>query len=106
MRAARTNFTMNSDDETRVFSTRMNTQNWLQRAVLFVLAVTIAVVAFFFLTVALIAGAALASIIAVRWWWLTRKLKPQAVDQTFEGEYTVIEHARNDTESQSRGGPR
>jgi len=84
---------MNSDNETRVFSTGMNSQNWLQRAILFVLAVTITILAFFFLTVALIAGAVLASIIAVRWWWLTRKLKPQAVDQTFEGEYTVIEHS-------------
>ena len=88
------------------FSTRMNTQNWLQRVILFILAAIIAVLAFFFLTVALIAGAVLASIIAVRWWWLTRKLKPQAVDQTFEGEYTVIEHSAIEADLPPRDGPR
>jgi len=62
------------------------------------------VLAFFFLTIALIAGAVLASVIAVRWWWISRK-QPQAVDQTFEGEYTVIEHASIDTDVSPRDGP-
>lgn len=94
------------DNETRVFSARVNMQNWLQRVILFVLAATIAVLAFFFLTVALIAGAVLASIIAVRWWWITRKLRPEAVDQAFEGEYTVIEHSHSETHAPPRDGPR
>lgn len=81
-------------------------QNWLQRVILFVMASTIAVLAFFFLTVALIAGAALASIIAVRWWWITRKIRPEAVDQTFEGEFTVIEPPRGDNRAPPRYGPR
>jgi len=96
---------MAHDNETRVFSARVNMQNWLQRVMLFVLAATIAVLAFFFLTVALIGGAALATIIAVRWWWVTRKLKAEAVDQTFEGEYTVIEHSRLETHAPPRDGP-
>lgn len=97
---------MAHDTETRFFSSRVSGQNWLQRAVLFVLAATILILAFFFLTIALVAGAVLASVIAVRWWWLTRNLKPQAVDQTFEGEYTVIEHSPGDTDPPHRDGPR
>lgn len=83
----------------------MNSQNWLQRFIVLILAATLGVLAFFFLTIALIAGAVLASVIAVRWWWVTRKLKPQAADQTFEGEYTVIEHASIDADVSPRDGP-
>jgi len=81
-------------------------QNWLQRVIFLVLAAAIAVLAFFFLTVALIAGAVLASIIAVRWWWIMRKLRPDTVDQTLEGEYTVIEHSQLETHAPPRDGPR
>ncbi len=82
----------------------MNSQNWLQRFIVLVLAATLGVLAFFFLTIALIAGAVLASVIAVRWWWISRK-QPQTVDQTFEGDYTVIEHSRIDTDVPPRDGP-
>jgi len=72
-------------------------QNWLQRIIVFVMAAAIAVLAFFFLTIALAAGAMIASIAALRWWWLTRKLRASpAREDTFEGEYVVIEHSRLD----------
>lgn len=99
-------FLRNRGNGTRIFFARVNMQNWLQRVIWFVLAATIAVLAFFFLTVVLIAGAVLASFIAVRWWWITRKLRPATVDQTFEGEYTVIEHSRGETPVPPRDDPR
>ncbi len=84
----------------------MNLHTWLQRLLFLVMAATIAVLAFFFLTVALIAGAVLASIIAARWWWITRKLKTEAADQTFDGEYTVIEYSKSETRIPDRDDTR
>ncbi len=72
----------------------MNGQNWLQRIVLFLLAAAILALAFFFLTIALIAGTLLAAVIGLRWWWIGRKLRASSAQETFEGEYVVIEHAR------------
>jgi hypothetical protein len=89
---------MSFDHNPRVLFFSTNGQNWLQRIVLFLLAATIAVLAFFFLTIALAAGAMLAAIAALRWWWLTRKLRSSspAPEDTFEGEYVVIEHSQPD----------
>lgn len=96
---------MTEYNETRHSYTRANSPNWLQRIIFLVLAATLAVLAFFFLTVALIAGVVIAAVIAVRWWWITRKLKPSATEQTFEGEYTVIEHSVTDTQASPRDRP-
>ena len=62
-----------------------------------IVGVTVIVVAFFFVTVALIAGALLAIGIALRWWWVVRRLrKASANSGPLEGEYVVIERADSD----------
>ena len=67
---------------------------WMQRALIAVIAVSLAIVAAFFLTVALIAGAFIALAIGVRFWWTLRKLRRQAkATAALEGEYTVVERA-------------
>lgn len=51
------------------------------------------VLGFFFLTVALIAGALVATVLGARLWWALRKLKrAQPAHVVVEGDYRVIEH--------------
>jgi hypothetical protein len=67
---------------------------WVQRALIGVVAVSLAIVATVFLTVALIAGAFIALAIGVRFWWTLRKLRKQAqASAALEGEYIVVERA-------------
>ena len=69
---------------------------WVQRALIGVVAISLAIVATVFLTVALIAGAFIALAIGVRFWWTLRKLRKQAqASAALEGEYTVVD--RSDT---------
>jgi uncharacterized membrane protein YGL010W len=68
----------------------------LERIVFFALGLVVLVAAFFFIGIALIAGAILAGIILIRWWWLQRKLRRETTDTWVEGEYTVIETAITD----------
>jgi membrane protein implicated in regulation of membrane protease activity len=49
------------------------------------------VLAFFFLTVALIAGAIVALVVIGRLWWLSRKLSRTQEQTEIEGEFTVVE---------------
>ena len=72
--------------------------SWLQRAAAFVALAGVAILAFFFLTVALVVGAILALVVIARLWWLKRKLgaAPPAGTGTYEGEYVVIEHLKED----------
>ena len=75
---------------------------WLTRILLTLTTVTLVVLGFFFLTIALAVGALVALVIGVRLWWAIRKLKraqstPDGVTgtagaQVVEGEYQVIEH--------------
>ena len=68
--------------------------SWLQRVFLALAAAGLAIVAFFFITIALIAAAFIALAIAVRWWWVLRRLRAEAkASEALEGEYTVIENA-------------
>lgn len=68
--------------------------SWFQRALLALASVALAIVAFFFLTIALIAAAFIALAIGVRWWWTLRRLRSEAkASAAIEGEYTVIEKA-------------
>ena len=70
-------------------------RTWLARAAFAVLGVAIAVLAFFFLAVAMVVGAVIALVIAVRWWWLVRKVKAaRAASGPIEGEYTVVDRDR------------
>lgn len=68
----------------------------LERMVFFALGLVILVAAFFFIGIALIAGAILAGVILIRWWWLQRKLRREQQDSYVEGEYTVVETAITD----------
>ena len=78
---------------------KIRSRSWLQQAALTVVGLTVIVVAFFFITVALIAGALLAIGIALRWWWVVRRLrKTSAKSGPLEGEYVVIERADSDTQ--------
>ena len=65
---------------------------WLQRALLALAGLSLAVVAFFFITVALIAAAFIALAVGIRWWWALRRLRAQAkATAPIEGEYIVVE---------------
>ncbi len=68
----------------------------LERIVFFVLGLVVLVAAFFFIGIALIAGAILAGVILLRLWWLKRKLRDSEADGVVEGEYTVLETAITD----------
>ena len=75
---------------------------WITRILLTLTTVTLVVLGFFFLAVALAIGALVALVIGVRLWWTIRKLKraQSASDsvtgttgaRVVEGEYQVIEH--------------
>jgi hypothetical protein len=67
-------------------------RGWLQRTALAVGAVAVVAIAFFFITVALIAGALLATGIAIRWWWVMRRLRSaRKTAGPLEGEFVVID---------------
>jgi hypothetical protein len=68
----------------------------LERIVFFALGLVVLVAAFFFIGIALVAGAILAGIFLIRLWWLRRKLQRAQQDTFVEGEYTVIENTITD----------
>jgi Flp pilus assembly protein TadB len=69
-------------------------RHWLRTAAFALVGISLAVVAFFFIAVALVVGACLALGIAVRWWWVMRRLRAQArTAGPLEGEYAVIEES-------------
>lgn len=68
----------------------------LERIVFFALGLVVLVAAFFFIGIALIAGAILAGIFVIRLWWIKRKLQRAEQESYVEGEYTVIENAVTD----------
>lgn len=69
---------------------------WLERIVFFALGLVVLVAAFFFIGIALIAGAILAAVFLIRWWWFKRRLQRAADDGVVEGEYTVVESVITD----------
>ncbi len=92
---------------TRRFETRFAfpppaQMSWLQKAVALIALCAVAVLGFFFLTMALVAGAILAAVILLRLWWLRRKLRAAASSGTYEGDYVVIEQAREDDQGRQR----
>ena len=90
---------MNSTRNPRLLAFEGRTGGWLQRAMFATLGLLVLVAGFFFLTVALVAGAILALVIAIRVWWVMRRLRAQArAASPLEGEYTVVDR----TEDHSR----
>lgn len=73
-------------------NTAQNT-GWIARILVTLVTAVLVVLGFFFLTVALIAGALVATVVGARLWWTLRKLKrAQPADDVVEGDYRVIEH--------------
>lgn len=68
----------------------------VERIVFFVIGLVILVAAFFFVGIALIAGAILAGVILLRFWWIKRKLRQAQAESFVEGEYRVVESAITD----------
>ena len=68
----------------------------LERIFYFALGLIVLVAAFFFIGIALIAGAILAGVVLLRFWWLKRKLRQTHEDSYVEGEYRVVESAITD----------
>ena len=68
----------------------------IERIVFFVLGLVVLVAAFFFVGVALIAGAILAAVILLRFWWIRRKLRQAQTGTFVEGEYRIVETAITD----------
>jgi hypothetical protein len=71
-------------------------RSWVQRALLTLVGAAVLVLALFFITIALVAGGLLAIGVALRWWWIVRRLRAaQKAAAPLEAEYTVLEHDEN-----------
>jgi predicted lipid-binding transport protein (Tim44 family) len=63
----------------------------VERIVVGAVALALAILGFFFLAAALVAGAILATIFLVRVWWARRKIRQQEEDQYLTTEYEVVD---------------
>ena len=77
--------------QSRTFT--IEARSWPARILLGIVAIAIFVLGFFFLTVALVAGAIVAVVVLARLWWLTRKVRRAQRDSVIDGEYVVVERA-------------
>lgn len=69
--------------------------SWLERVLFTLGGVAVLLIGFFFLTVALVAGALFALVILARLWWISRKLQRSHPQNVFEGEYETVERAES-----------
>src|SRR5688572_17004573 len=65
--------------------------SWPGRMLYGLVAITVLVIGFFFLTIALVAGALVALVILARLWWISRRPRPAQELADIEGEFAVIE---------------
>lgn len=82
---------MNRQQDPRIHILNRPQASLLERIVFFALGLVVLVAAFFFIGIALVAGAILAGVILLRFWWLKRKLAREQQDSFVEGEYKVVE---------------
>jgi len=69
----------------------LSSRSLAERVSYAILGVALVVLAFFFLAVALIAGAIVALVVIGRLWWISRKLRQTPGQTEIEGEFTVVE---------------
>jgi Flp pilus assembly protein TadB len=93
---------MNPNQRIHSFTYSAREISWPQRILYALVGLVILVLGFFFLTVALVAGALIALVVIARWWWLTRKLRNAQQQDIFEGEYEVIERQQSDNDARKR----
>ena len=65
--------------------------SWTARLLYGLLLAIALVVGFFFLTVALVAGAFVGAAVLARLWWLSRAARQSRKQEEIEGEFAVIE---------------
>ena len=83
---------MSQTHDQRFLSGTGRSTSWLQRVLFILVGTVFAVAAFFFLAVALAAGAVIALVIGIRWWWVLRGIRARArASEALEGEYSVVE---------------
>jgi predicted membrane metal-binding protein len=87
---------MNNGHDPRIRILRQPAPGLLCRVCFGALGLVVLVAAFFFVGLALATGAVFAAILALRWWWLRRKLARELRTGTVEGEYRVIEAVVSD----------
>ena len=87
---------MNGGRDPYLLTFESRRSNWLERALYAIGGVAVIVIGFFFLTVALIAGALLALVVVARLWWLSRKLQRAQRRNVVEGEYEVVERSESE----------
>jgi hypothetical protein len=64
---------------------------WLGKLAYGVIGAALLVLGFFFLTVALVAGAIVALAVIARLWWISRQARRARDESALEGEFTVVE---------------
>ena len=86
---------MNEPRTRRPLSFKIRGRNWILRGAFALIALAVFVLAFFFVTLALAAGTVLALVVAVRWWWLTRRVRAALkAAAPLEGAYRVVDRDR------------
>ena len=79
---------------------------WVGRVIAAVVAASLAVVGLFFITFALIVAGVFAAVVAIRIWWVIRKLRAQRDNDVIEGSYSVAsEQALPVPPANSTSGP-
>lgn len=87
---------LNRGHYVRAYTITIRELSWPQRVLYAIVGLALVILAFFFLTVALVAGALLALAILARLWWISRKLRREPGGAALEGEYRVVSRRDGD----------